>query len=81
MKKGSAGVRWTEQELKLKGDALLNSARYSRRQKSLVNRFFSTIVDFGGERLSNLADITVDEMGDTQRYVLIFFYFNFTYLI
>ena len=73
VKKGEAGVKWTEEELLMKQDAIQNSKDYTRKQKSLVSRFFSTIVDFGGPELVTLADIMVDEVGGTTRYVPIFF--------
>ena len=67
MKQGEAGVLWTEEELALKKDALINSKRYSNRQKSLVSRFFETILLYGGPDLQPLADIMVNDMGDTTR--------------
>ena len=58
---------WTEEELLLKEDALINSKKYTNRQKSLVTRFFQTILDYGGPDLQPLADIMVNEFGDTTR--------------
>ena len=67
VKNGSAGVHWTEDELKMKEDSLINSASYSAKQKSLLKRFFSTISDHGGPEVGQLSDILVDKFGDTRR--------------
>ena len=67
IKNGTAGVHWSEEELKRKKDALINSKDYSARQQSLLKRFFTTISEYGGPRVGELSDILVDEFGETKR--------------
>ena len=67
MKKGTAGVMWTEDELKIKEDALNNTKKYDADQRSIVKRFFATIHDYGGEYLKSLTDIIFDELGCNTR--------------
>ena len=69
VKHNSAGVHWTEDELKMKQDSLINSKKYSASQQSLLKQFFTTISDYGGPEVGSLSDILVDEFGETKRYV------------
>ena len=66
MKNGSAGVRWSEEELEFKAKSLFKTKKYSNRKTSILNRFFRTIRDYGG-CLENLADITVDKFGEAKQ--------------
>ena len=59
----------------MKKDSLINSKRYNTAQMSILKRFFTTVSKYGGDELSQLADILIDEYGDTTRCVILFCYF------
>ena len=78
VKANTAGVHWTEDELRLKKDSLINSKVYDAKQQSLLKRFFATLNDYGGPSIAKFSDILVDEVGDTTRCV---FYFNLLFFL
>ena len=69
VKKGQAGVHWSEEELNVKNDSLINSKDYDASQQSLLKRFFATLSDYGGPKIAQLSDILVDGFGETTRLV------------
>ena len=67
---GNAGVKWTQDELKMKETALFNSKKYSSELIRLIDRFFDTVKEYGGTELASLCKFTTNSVGEPIRYVL-----------